>query len=133
MRLGYLEGIGPELNVLENVLTSSDKLSAQVMPESKLQILRKKYNNSDFIIAVNTTASTVAGTITLPGLTNATLQVVSEDRSVKMHNNTIKDEFAPNAVHIYTTDKNFKSPVNVAKLEAKIAKTIKEAKAALAK
>ena len=133
MRLGYLEGIGPELNALENILTSPDKLSAQIVPESKLQVLRKKYNNSDFIIAVNTTGSTVAGTITLPGLSDAALQVISEDRSVKMQSNTVKDEFAPYAVHIYTTDKNFKSPVNVAKLEAKIAQTIKEAKAALAK
>ena len=98
-----------------------------------MQVLRKKYNNSDFIIAVNTTGSTVAGTITLPGLSDAALQVISEDRSVKMQSNTVKDEFAPYAVHIYTTDKNFKSPVNVAQLEAKIAQTIKEAKAALAK
>ena len=128
MRLGYLEGIGPELAALENVLTAPGKFTVSTEPANKLQALRKKYDGSDFVIAVNITGQPVNGTINIPGLPDGTVQAVSEARTINVANGIIQDNFAPYGVHIYTTNKAFKSPVNVSALEAKIARTIKEAR-----
>ena len=130
MRLGYLEGLGPELNALDGVLTAPEKAPVEV-DNKEIIAIRKKYKNKDFIIVVNTNSNTVKAAIKVPGINGNTLNVISENRTVTLNNSKISDNFEPFAVHIYTDDFNFKSPVNIYDLEAKIRKADKEAKARL--
>ena len=130
MRLCYLEGLFPELNVLDAVLTAPEKAAVST-GNKEIIAIRKKLNNKDYIIVVNTNSNTVNTTVKLPGMTENVLQVISEDRQIELNNGTLNDKFEPFAVHIYTNDKSFKSPVNIYQLEAKIREVDKAAKAAL--
>ena len=130
MRLGYLEGLGPELNALDAVLTAPEKAPVTA-DTNEIIAIRKKYNNKDFVIVVNTDKNTLKATIKVPGIKENTLQLVSENRTVAVNNAVFSDNFEPFAVHIYTNDKSFKSPVNIYDLEARIRQVDKEAKAKL--
>ena len=133
MRLGYLEGLGPELKALDGVLTSPEKLPAAADNSANIMVMRKKYHNKEYIFAVNSSGKTIKSIITAPGLKAQELKVVSEGRTVKVANSAFSDEFAPHATHIYTDDLEFKSPINIYDLEAKIKKIDAEAKANLKK
>ena len=133
MRLGYLEGLGPELKALDGVLTSPEKLPAAADNSANIMVMRKKYQNKEYIFAVNSGEKTIKSVITAPGLKAQELKVVSEGRTVKVANSAFSDEFAPHATHIYTDDLEFKSPINIYDLEAKIKKIDDEAKANLKK
>jgi hypothetical protein len=130
MRLGYLEGLFPELNALDSVLTAPEK-AAVTTDNKEIIAIRKKLNNKDYIIAVNTNSNTINAAIKLPGIKENALQVISENRSVELNKGSLNDKFEPFAVHIYTNDKSFKSPVDINKLEARIREVDKAAKAAL--
>ena len=98
-----------------------------------IMVMRKKYQNKEYIFAVNSSGKTVKSVITAPGLKAKELKVVSEGRAVEVANSAFSDEFAPHATHIYTDDLEFKSPINIYDLEAKIKKIDAEAKATLKK
>ncbi|MBR7143871.1 MAG: hypothetical protein IKD10_02920 [Lentisphaeria bacterium] len=132
MRLGYLEGLGPELNALDGVLTSPVKLPAKTNA-AEIIILRKKYQDKEYIFAVNSSDKTIKCTITATGMKADKLQVFSENRTVKMQKSSLTDIFEPYATHIYTDNMKFKSPVDVAKLKEKIRQTDIEARAKLNK
>ena len=131
MRLGYLEGLGPELNALDGVLTSPEKLPAKTNAASEIIVLRKNYQNKEYIFAVNSTGKAVKCTITAPGMKADKLQVFSENRTLKVANNSWQDDFAPYDCHIYTDNMTHKSPVDVNALKAKIRKVDIEARAKL--
>jgi hypothetical protein len=54
-----------------------------------------------YVIAVNPTRRAVRATITAPGLAGRTLGVLGEGRSVASSGDSLADDFAPLAVHLY--------------------------------
>ena len=131
MHLGYLKGIGPELKALEGMLLEPEKLPVSTSTHYIIA-MRKKYNNKEYIVAVNSMPDTLKCTISGKDLADGTYQVVGENRTVTVKNGKFNDSFEAHTAHIYTNDMSYKSPVNIPELEAEIKKLDTEALAALA-
>lgn len=118
-RLGYLEGIGPELKSLEDVLVAPGRFEVK-SNDKELLLMHKKYQGKSFVFAVNPIGKALTVTIELPGVDGDKLRVLNENRLVKLNGGTFTDDFAPYAVHIYTDSTTIKDVINVAELENKI-------------
>ena len=67
--------------------------------------MRKKSPIGEFVVAVNTSKTeSITQELTLSGVSDGTLSVVNEDRSVDVKSASFTDEFAPLDVHIYKID-----------------------------
>ncbi len=127
MRLGYLEGMGPELKALENVLLEPQRLPVK-SNNKDLLIMRKVCKGKTFVFAVNPTGKSFTAQLHLPGFSGGELKVFNEKRTVKLANGAFFDQFEPYATHIYTDCSTLKETVNVSELENKIRLIDKEAK-----
>lgn len=123
MKIGYLEGIGPELDALSEVLLSP---GGTVAADATIKVAKRVYNGKTFVIAVNPEPNQVQATLNWPGNQDAEIKVLSEKRALKAVAGKLTDHFAPYAVHLYTDDLTFADPVDVAALEAKIAREMQE-------
>lgn len=124
LKLGYLEGIMPELANLEKVLLA-DEFSISFSGNVKLRAF--KYGKHCFIIAAN--VETVPTELTMQLEKTDFLRVLGEKRRITAgEKGLFKDKFAPLAVHIYTDSPDFPEAVDVEALKKKIAA---ERKAAL--
>ncbi len=121
MHLGYLKGIGPELNAMENVLLEPEKLPISTS-SNYIVAMRKKHNNKEFIIAVNSMPDTLKCNIGGKNLPDGTYRVLGENRTVTVKNGKFSDTFTNYATHIYTNDANYSNGVDIAALEAEIKK-----------
>ena len=121
MKIGWLEGLGPELAALANVLTA-EPFAVRFHP-SGLCVTGRRYHGKNFVIAVNPTSEIVRGSLHWPsGASSA--RVLGETRSVEIRKGTILDTFAPYAVHIYTDDSVFSTGVEIPATEDKIKKEL---------
>ena len=132
MHLGYLKGIGPELKGLEKVLLEPERLDIKTSTHFVIA-MRKKHNNKEFIVAVNTMPDTMNCTISAKGMPDGKYRVLGENRTVEVKNGKLTDNFIGYVTHIYTNDANFTAPVDVAALEKEIKKVDDAARAALQK
>ena len=132
MHLGYLKGIGPELKGLEKVLLEPERLDIKTSTHFVIA-MRKKHNNKEFIVAVNTMPDTMDCTISAKGMPDGKYRVLGENRTVEVKNGKLTDNFIGYVTHIYTNDANFTAPVDVAALEKEIKKVDDAARAALQK
>ena len=132
MHLGYLKGIGPELKGLEKVLLEPERLDSKTSTHFVIA-MRKKHNNKEFIVAVNTMPDTMNCTISAKGMPDGKYRVLGENRTVEVKNGKLTDNFIGYVTHIYTNDANFTAPVDVAALEKEIKKVDDAARAALQK
>ena len=130
MHLGYLKGIGPELKALEGMLLEPEKLPITTSTHYIIA-MRKKYNNKEYITAVNSMPDTLKCTISGKGMADGTYQVLGENRTITVKNGKFTDSFEAHTAHIYTNDMSCKSPVDIPALEAEIKKLDTEAKEAL--
>ncbi len=121
MHLGYLKGIGPELKALEGMLLEPARLPVTTSTHYVIA-MRKKYNNKEYIVAVNSMPNAMNCTISGKGLADGTYQVVGENRTVTVKNGKFTDNFEAHTAHIYTNDMSCKSPVDIPALEAEIKK-----------
>ncbi len=126
MRLGYLEGMGPELKALEDVLLEPQRLPVK-SNNKDLLIMRKVCKGKTFVFAVNPTGKTFEAQLQLPGFTGDKLRVFNEKRNVKVAKAAFADTFNAYATHIYTDCSTIKETVNVAGLEEKIRLADKQA------
>lgn len=119
MHLGYLKGIGPELKALEPVLLEPERLTVET--GSKYIIaMRKKHNNKEFIVAVNTMPDELKADFSGSGLPDGEYRVLGENRTVTVKDGKLNDSFPGYMTHIYTNDDSFTSPVDIAALEEEI-------------
>ncbi len=130
MHLGYLKGIGPELKALEGMLIEPEKLPITTSTHYIIA-MRKKYNNKEYITAVNSMPDTLKCTISGKGMADGSYQVLGENRTITVKNGKFEDSFEAHTAHIYTNDMSCKSPVDIPALEAEIKKLDTEAKEAL--
>ena len=117
--LGYMEGIGPEIKGLENVLLEPDRLPVKAS-NKQIILMRKKHIGKEFIIAVNTMPDDVTGTISAADLPDGTYRVLGENRTIKVKNGKLNDRFSGFMTHIYTNDATFPTPVDLSALGNKI-------------
>ena len=119
--LGYMEGIGPEIKGLENVLLEPDRLPVKAS-NKQIILMRKKHNGKEFIIAVNTMPDDVTCTISAADLPGGTYRVLGENRTIKVKNGKWNDCFSGFMTHIYTNDATFPTPIDLSALVNKIRK-----------
>ena len=127
MRLGYLQGIGPELRGLEAVLLEPERLSVAT-DRRHVIALRKKHNGGEFVIAVNTMSDECDCGITGENLPDGKYRVLGENREVEVRDGKLTDHFGGFATHIYTNDASYPVPVDIEALESEIAKAKADAK-----
>ena len=121
MHLGYLKGIGPELKGLEGVLLEPERLPVET-GSKHIIVMRKKHEGKEFIFAVNTMSGAIECTLSGPGLPDGKYRVLGENRTVEVRNGKLNDSFAGFMTHIYTNAADYPAPVDIAALEAEIAK-----------
>ena len=126
MKLGWLEGLGPEIRNLSPVLLSG-KIPIRCS-SGKIWAAGRKLNGRNFVIAVNPQTSAVDAEIVWPDSRTETLRVLGEKRSVALKNGKIVKTFAPYAVHVYTDDSQYPEGVDIAAVTDKIAKELKTVK-----
>ncbi len=127
MKLGWLEGLGPEIRNLSPVLLAG-KIPIRCS-SGKIWVAGRKLNGRNFVIAVNPQTTAIDAEITWPDSRIATLRVLGEKRSMSLNNGKIMKTFAPYAVHVYTDDSQYPEGVDIAAVTAKIAEELKTAKA----
>ena len=127
MKLGWLEGLGPEIRNLSPVLLAG-KIPIRCS-SGKIWVTGRKLNGRNFVIAVNPQTTAIDAEITWPDSRTETLRVLGEKRSVYLKNGKIVKTFAPYAVHVYTDDSQYPEGVDIAAITVKISEELKTAKA----
>ena len=123
MKLGWLEGIGPEIKNLAPVLVA-EKIKIKCSSE-KLRVAGKKLNGKHFLIAVNPYPENAKAEIIWSDGNIRSLRVLGEKRTIPVKNGRFTAEFSPYMVHIFTDDANYPEGVDIAAVTARIAGEIK--------
>lgn len=127
MKVGFLEGILPELEALEKVLLSDRLPDAVKSSSADIKTCTFRKDGKYYIIAINPMPKNVGKvTLTLPGKA-VKYQVLGEKRNITAVNGKLTDSFSAKAVHVYTDDLQFKMPVDLAKVQQKIRSELKKA------
>jgi len=121
MRLGYLQGIGPELKGLEDVLLEPKRLPVATN-NNHVIAMRKKHLGGEFVIAVNTMPDEYDCGIIGADLPDGAYRVLGENRTIVIRDGKLNDHFSGFATHIYTNDSTFLAPVDLATLTNEISK-----------
>jgi hypothetical protein len=114
MRIGMLEGVGPELAQLAPVVMMADSTRQVQCDQDVVLTLLKEDDGHLYLIAVNTSTEAVTASITLDGAGSRGLHVFWENRDVQLSNGVLTDAFDGLAVHVYTTDPALRSDRTVA-------------------
>ncbi|MCX5642411.1 MAG: hypothetical protein NTY10_04180 [Candidatus Omnitrophica bacterium] len=117
-----------ELKMLTPVILSetvSDKVAVE-KGEEKIQIITKKQGKDYYIFAVNTSPDNQPAEIVINDLKIQKLQVISENRNIKIKNNRFSDGFGKFGVHIYTTSKSKFDLINIKNIAAESNRIQKE-------
>ena len=112
MRIGYLEGICPELAALSEVLLADGTPEISV-DNPNIKIMVKNWKGKTFLFAVNPSMKN-QGKVTFR--TKSSLSrwnVLSENRSVSLSDGIFTDDFDIDAVHIYTDDPDFHTGIRL--------------------
>lgn len=116
MKIGFLDGIGPEIQSLSSVYLSETIKDAVAADCKDIKIMVKKYQGNYFIFAVNLSPEAIKDVVLHNAPASGRWKVICENRVI---NGTLKDSFAPHDVHVYT-DGDFKDPVDVNEIKKKI-------------
>jgi len=119
MRIGYLEGICPEISTLSEVLLADETQEISV-DNPNIKIMVKKYNGRTFLFAVNPSMKKQGKVSFRTKSSSSQWSVLSEDRKVSLSNGTFTDAFDLDAVHIYTDDTAFHTGIDIVQLQKKI-------------
>ena len=126
MKVGWLDGLGPEIKNLTPVLLA-DSIPVQCS-SGKLRVMGRKLNGRHFVIATNPQTVAVDAEIVWPDRQAQTLRVLGEKRTEALKNGKLAKTFAPYAVHVYTDDAAYPEGVDIAAVTAKIAEELRTAK-----
>jgi len=131
--IGMKECIIPEIKYLMPILLSSGEGKVNINPappQSKVHALLKKYQGELYLFAANTVNSPTTVRFQIPDPSfKGSLNVISEDRKVKVRDKSFTDKFNGYDVHIYTTARDLPPFKNV----KEITQRIQKARAALRK
>ena len=116
MKIGFLDGIGPEIKALSPVYLSETVKDAVAADHKDIKIMVKKHQGNYFIFAVNLSPEAIKDVVLHNAPARGRWKVICENRMI---NDVLKDSFAPYDVHIYT-DGDFKDPVDVNEIKKKI-------------
>jgi len=114
MRIGMLEGVGPELAQLAPVVLMADSPRDVQCDQDQIITLLKEDAGHLYLMAVNTSPDPVSASITLDGGGSRSLHVFWENRVVESSDGMLTDAFDSFAVHVYTTDPSLRSERTVA-------------------
>lgn len=120
----YRECLGPEMVLLAPVLhegAPATDLGVRILRGKSLDAAAWRLGDADFIVAVNSAATPVRARLTLPGIGDRRLRVLSEDRFVEPRDQSITDDFAPFAVHLYTNGRRLPALLPLEAVERHIA------------
>jgi hypothetical protein len=107
-----------ELAAIEPLVVAEGE-AVDATADGPLHVWAKRGDAGLFIVAVNSARRTVDGTINIGAA--GTLHVISEDRTVGVSDNTLRDSFGPYAVHIYSSASLDTSLPTVAQINGTIA------------
>lgn len=106
------KNVASELKLLAPVLLNGQRTTTVEDAGKAVYSAQWKYNNSVYVIVVNTSNSTKQVSVELPTGTNGALKspFASRPSDMKFSNNALIGNIAPLDVHIYTLDMNTVSP-----------------------
>ena len=97
--------LGKDLS--RELIVTSDETNDKQAEGNAVQAIRKDYEGTTYIIAVNVTRQPVSPTFVLePRLKAKEAIVFEEDRKISIRNGNFSDTFEPLAVHIYVIESN---------------------------
>ena len=106
LRVGLLEGLSREMQILMPVLLEGEDVGGETMCEPEDGIIHTRaisYDGHIYVIACNMTEKPCKGYVRAMGI-RGIMNVLSEDRTVEVSGDgAIDDQFAAYATHIYTT------------------------------
>ncbi|MFA5858373.1 MAG: hypothetical protein WC955_04840 [Elusimicrobiota bacterium] len=112
-----------EIKAVEDVIL----LGTDTVPAGEIKVLTgihgvvKKYKENYYLFTVNTTSNTVKDEFVIPEIMRTdNLNVLSENRGVRVQNNKYSDTYRPFEVHIYCTDSKTTTGVVLKDVEAEI-------------
>jgi hypothetical protein len=103
---GVIFSITKEIKMLSPALITRDVKGEVILNNSSdnINFIHKKTGDGDFIFAVNDSNKSVTADF-LTKFKNRKINVCFENREIVLSSGAFSDNFAPYAVHIYTTDK----------------------------
>lgn len=124
MKIGYLQGIFPDLCALEKVLLSSDAESDIKCDNGDVKHLTKLTTGSDgkshtYVFACNVLPKDI-GEATILWPCDAVVRLLGEEMPIKQDGRKIVLPFDKYAVHILTDDPDFQLPTTVEAIQRKI-------------
>ena len=125
MKVGWLEGLGPELKNLSPVLLAQPIRVAST--PARLRVFARKLNGKHFVVAANLEKRPVPVEIQWPTPAK-NVRVLGEKRSVPLQDGKIIETFEQYAVHVYTDDPAYPEGVDLAAVAAKIKADLAAAK-----
>ena len=106
LRVGLLEGLSREMQILMPVLLEGEDVGGETMCEPEDGIIHTRaisYDGHIYVIACNMTEKPCKGYVRAKGI-RGIMNVLSEDRTVEVSGDgAIDDQFDAYATHIYTT------------------------------
>ena len=114
MRIGMLEGVGPELAQLSHVVLAPESPRAVECDQESVITLLKDHEGHLYLLTVNTSTEPVSPNITIERLGSTSLHVFWENRDIDVAGGAFSDEFDGLSAHVYTTDAQLRSDRTVA-------------------
>ena len=99
--LAKMRAVQPNLRVFLNSSTIVDGASVQNTMGSRVDCLVKRHEKSTYLFCVNMFRKPEKPVITVKGVDDAEAEVLLENRTVRITDGKLVDEFAPYAVHRY--------------------------------
>lgn len=94
--------INAQIKSLAPVLNSTTVANgATVSSSARIDKMVKQYNNETYLFAVGMTNTATTGNFHVNGLTNGTVTVIGENRTLTMTNGNFSDSFGGYGVHLY--------------------------------
>jgi len=99
----YIKHQNAEIKSLAKVIYAPeiDAVSLTTQPEAELDYVAKKVDDAVYILSSTLTTNGTEATFTIEGLSDATVEVINENRTVPMKNGTFFDAFGGYDVNLY--------------------------------
>ncbi len=99
--LKELNGRITELAPVLNSPTITEGVAVENSLGSRVDVMVKKHEGSTYVFAVNMFNEPEKPTVTVPGVGDAEVRVLGEDRTVQVRGGKLSEPFDPYAVHLY--------------------------------
>ena len=83
------------------LLTSASVSDTSVRSAVRVDAMTKRVGRTAYVFAVDPQARATSATITIPGVTGATVRVLGENRTLRLSGGSFTDQFAEYGTHIY--------------------------------